>query len=501
MMAKIKSGLKILFAVFAVLLLALFMAGCAEYKPPQTSGGPSGPTVPVKPDDPPKPDDPDERFTITLKLITTGEYVPFTKEVDRELIAQQAVWTEVDGTAVFSNYFDENGVATPKEGDKDKLDGNFKVSLLLTSSFRAKYTYDPDPIDEPGSREVSNDKKSAEIGMYRLLSIGKTLYCNGYTYPYYEMGETGAYSVTLNSRNQSVLFFFQPKISGIYTFLTFADTTADEVNPMIKLYRGILPHTPFYENYYEGVYDDGGAAGRFTKNVRFDYDIADNEIGGNGLMFLLYSNSISGDKSYPLQVDFIFKREGEFATREDDDYSNAQVVNRTDMSSHTETPEGEFKFFVYHPSVKNRVLDQKKVAPNPADNNYYYFVDENGNFTDKLYAVLAQGNEVMDTGFNNPDVRLYYLTEKKGKPAYNYQEFMLGATGYLTSGCLNSDGAFPVNEELKLFLQRYAVSERLFYDGFGFAEMSGVDEDGNPNPDYDSDEESQWLYACGYYAN
>ena len=54
----------------------------------------------------------------------------------------------------------------------------------------------------------------------------------------------------------------------------------------------------------------------------------------------------------------------------------------------------------------------------------------------------------------------------------------------------NSDGVCFVTNEMKEFLQKFSVSQRLFFDGNGFVESTGV---------YAA-EDDQWLFACGYYA-
>lgn len=56
---------------------------------------------------------------------------------------------------------------------------------------------------------------------------------------------------------------------------------------------------------------------------------------------------------------------------------------------------------------------------------------------------------------------------------------------------VNSDGAVPVTRELMEFLQKYSISQVLFMDGDGWAETG--------EPPYESTEEDQWLFACGYY--
>ncbi|MBO5262162.1 MAG: hypothetical protein J6B45_03860 [Clostridia bacterium] len=61
--------------------------------------------------------------------------------------------------------------------------------------------------------------------------------------------------------------------------------------------------------------------------------------------------------------------------------------------------------------------------------------------------------------------------------------------GYAT--IVNSDGATPVTQELMEFFQKYAINQAMFMDGDGWAERAD-------NP-YQSTEDDQWLFACGYY--
>lgn len=56
---------------------------------------------------------------------------------------------------------------------------------------------------------------------------------------------------------------------------------------------------------------------------------------------------------------------------------------------------------------------------------------------------------------------------------------------------VNSHGAVPVNREVHDFLQKYSVAQVLFMDGDGWAETG--------SPPYESTEDDQWLFACGYY--
>ena len=66
----------------------------------------------------------------------------------------------------------------------------------------------------------------------------------------------------------------------------------------------------------------------------------------------------------------------------------------------------------------------------------------------------------------------------------------VGVKGY--ADYTNSDGVYAVTPELKDFLQKYSVSQLLFFDGNGYVEE-------NPTIKVDAKEEDQWLFACGYY--
>ena len=57
---------------------------------------------------------------------------------------------------------------------------------------------------------------------------------------------------------------------------------------------------------------------------------------------------------------------------------------------------------------------------------------------------------------------------------------------------VNADGVAPVTPELKEFLQSFSITRGYFADGEGWAET-------NPNVSVDAYEDSQWLFACGYY--
>jgi hypothetical protein len=67
----------------------------------------------------------------------------------------------------------------------------------------------------------------------------------------------------------------------------------------------------------------------------------------------------------------------------------------------------------------------------------------------------------------------------------------------------NSDGLVAVTEEIKIFLYQFSVGHRYFADGEGWVETTGFikrDENGKAHQcTVDSNDASQWLYACAYY--
>ena len=67
----------------------------------------------------------------------------------------------------------------------------------------------------------------------------------------------------------------------------------------------------------------------------------------------------------------------------------------------------------------------------------------------------------------------------------NYKQFI--EVDY--AAACNSDGVCYVTKELMEFLQKFSISQRLFFDGNGFVETTGVF----------ALEDDQWLFACGYY--
>lgn len=515
-----KSLFKILSVVLAVLLLAVFFAGCGEYKPPQNTGG----DTPVIPPDDPKPPTPDDdSYTVSLVLRESvgGESVdtPLTSAQYGLITDLQAQWTEItDGRAeVYRASFDKNG-----EAKISGLAGDYNVTLILTDRFKQLYTYDPNPARPERKDELvaTRYKKEIEVPIYRIKPLGArdkiAILQNGHTVEmdYYVLNETGAYSYTFNSKDDSQLFAYSPQESGEYSFLTLMDITADEVNPLIEMYNGIVGNFLFPTG--DAADNLGGSEGNYTKNIWLKYQLpADMAHGSACLAFNLYSESEKPD-AYPLTIYFIFERDGEYSRP---NIESVEVPITEDFTKVPDKPGGNLEFVsessLFGNSASSRgshILNQKNVKyndPAAGGDGYYYvlnsatgdfFREEDGTVSAqyRLYVAIRATNPVLrGMGENGADSSLtdgqlansYYWVAVEDGTFKNYYNFILGSNGYARH--CNGDGTYPVNAELKQFLQDFAVSQRYFNDGNGHAEGMGVD----------SDEVSQWLFACGVYVN
>lgn len=127
------------------------------------------------------------------------------------------------------------------------------------------------------------------------------------------------------------------------------------------------------------------------------------------------------------------------------------------------------------------------------------FVGAEGNRT-PFISIEYQGNKALTVSNGKENYKLviegYDYAERTSQMVYGADGCgcpaeMIGAKGY--NDYVNGDGVVPVTQELKDFLQKYSVNQRLFNDGNGYAETSVT-------PTFDAGEYDQWLFACGYYS-
>ncbi|MDE6373852.1 MAG: hypothetical protein K2L72_05065 [Clostridia bacterium] len=462
---------KTVLSALAALVLAACFAGCAEYKPPAV----------IVPDDPggnvtPPPETPIEPADGEFKVRLLWQGREFTKDNYPRITELQAQWTDKETGEVYRSRFNQSGVAS-----NDSLDGDYSVTLV---SLPTGFTY------EPNSYSATNDFKEVSISLYQLTPIR----LNSMPYEpapvnggyYYSIDTIGAFRVELKSETDKIFFMYKPSQQGVYSFTTMVDVTADEINPILDVHKG---NSQYINASPDATQDGGGAENLYTKNVKWQYEIAANEVGGV-FIFRLYSTS-RNKNAYPLTVDFILDRDGDFTNQ----YATSEEVLVTEdfdsVPPEVISPGGTFVFCADQDRVSNdepkTPLDAKKVRLNEEDGYYYYYDNTTGVWGSRLYAKINARTELSDESFMGPHMlpTLTYVYNKTDTTPRSYVNFV---TTY-AEHC-NADGCYPVNEEIRLFLQRYALAQRYFYDGFGWAETS---------VGYNSDEDSMWMYACGYY--
>ncbi|MBE6647601.1 MAG: hypothetical protein E7611_08220 [Ruminococcaceae bacterium] len=505
----------LLFLLTVILATSLF--SCEEYKEGLRFEGESV-TEPAPTPGGEMDADPTNDFTVTLYL-NGKPYKP--------LVGLDVYWS--DGYDVYVAPVDENGVARI-----DGLDGDYHVTL---SSVPYGCAYDSN------SYVATNINRNIILDLYDLNPVsGK----GSGLYSCYQLGETGIYSVTVSEPGEMAYFEFAPQMNGTYTVESWASITEDEVNPIAIAYYGSssYKHSPY-------TVDDVSTVGSFTRNFLHTVKIADQMISGGGsqtFTFALTAETKSG--VYPVTFTFAIKRDGGFDL---DLTERSMIPVRADMSHFdfdafnslaggkivgAETlfkdkdgnekegayvfDENEYKLWrtedggdgVYHVYNKEkypetngygpvlvayitspcRFLDQpltaieyfgnKALTVNGGTENYKHFIEGYGALVQNNYYCIPECKcmeKAGHTGACTPECTDCHANCNR------CPEDMIGKEGY--NAWCNADGVAPVTEELADFLQKFAIAQRYFADGDGWAERRGI---------Y-AYEESQWLFCCGYY--
>ncbi|MGN0806510.1 MAG: hypothetical protein ACI4MC_05675 [Candidatus Coproplasma sp.] len=365
-MIKRKKFLTALICVILSLITVLSFAfsGCAEYKPPESEGG--TPVVPVDPDDPEEPVEEDENdFSVQLVIKNGNIWQNFTYEYydasDGKGGAHEQGWVYWSSIKVQWTNVETNArhiVALNNDGKAScpDLDGDYKVTL---TNVPTGFTY------EPNSNYTDNITKKIEVVLYKIQKVGASIdlyYNDGSSLTKFwanRLSATGAYSVTLNNKDERALVAFTANKQGTYSLTTLVDVTENKINPKLTVYNGNLAGKAIY---YNGDKDDGGAENTYTKNIFWQYYIsADEAVGSNALIFELYSTSVDGSSGYPIVIDFLVQRDGDF-TREE--YVTEPVEPTEDFTKTPPTPEGEFTWASRNPVTDGLVLDSSTVILN-----------------------------------------------------------------------------------------------------------------------------------------
>ena len=475
-------------------------------------------------------DDPTDDFTVTL-LADGRAYRP--------RMDMYAHWS--DGYSVHTAKFNEFGIARI-----DGLDGDYRVTL---SAVPNEYTYNPN------DHVATNDNRTITVDLYTLNKLAG----NGTgIYDCYTFKKTGVYSATIKSANDVIYFQYAPETSGTYSIESWADTTADNVNPYVDVYGG---NSQF--KYLLRTVNDGGTVGSYTINFLYSVQIAKENISAGGQV--TYTFAIKADTKnnvYPVNVTFAVKRNGEFELEypgmvkgtaiPEFDFSDFNVQDHEYNKTEYVLTNPEYQLT---PGQNVYVMDQKrfKIWEKDAGGDGFYHVFDTEKYSETngygpiLYAYITRPTRFLDKAFTTIDYdssgnMLFANLKANG---LDYKHFIEGYTALSTPGAFNgssyyctaectchagqssgwactsdctncaasckrcpeelignegyqayanSDGLVPVTEELRDFLLAYCMKEQFFYDGLGSAEKNVID-----GKRFQAVGESGWLFACAYY--
>ena len=513
--------MKRIIALFLVITALLSIVSCGEYRPPVDNvpggngGNGSGNNYPSGSTDQPALDnDPTNDFTVQLRL----NEQPFAPGVSINVY-----WN--DGYNVHIAPIDESGYAVI-----DGLDGDYRVTL---SGVPSGYAYDPNAYT------ATNDSRHVVIDLYDLNLLrgsGTGLYeC-------YQINSTGVYTITINSETELSYIQFAPQTNGTYTVESWVNAVDDEVMPVCMAYLGTAQY-----KYGEYKVTDVGICGSYTRNFIHTVNIADENISSGGsLTFTFAVGAEAKSGVYPVNITFAIKRNGGFDLNRTDrvtilptqdwskfdfnafnDLAGGEIVGAEtlypgttgsymfDQDNYRLWPISEGGDGVYH------VYDKEKY---PETNGYgpilVVYITTECRYLDRSFttiedagnsALVVNGTDnyrLMIKGFEALANGGYYCTDQclchldgsiRACPTgcvdctsdcRNATEAEMAVAGY--ASLVNADGVAPVTPEIVRFLQGFAITQRYFADGDGWVES-------NSKYPIDAYEDSQWLFACGYY--
>ena len=514
---------KILFNIISLLLIfALFSCGTIQTPHPDHPDEGDGPNPPA--DDGGNT----EGYTFTVELEYNG--APFIPS-DYENTATEVKWS--DGYTFHTATVDETGRA-----EVQGLDGDYNVTLL---NLPDGYTYNANQT------LATNNNRAVKVQIYKIIDTGKKSGSDYYN-NIIEITRPGVYRATVKKAGKAVYYQFAPTEPGTYLIESWVDANYNNVNPILHIHEGSAQWknpTP--------IVVDGGSTG-FTSNFKYQVYVDDDNISKNGSV--VYAFGILADITdgeYPLYIDFCLSYVGEYDATSIP--SDIMVPKELDKVTGYKPGHEYGDDYVFVGAEKNiggqNIFEDDFYKLNP-ETGFYHLYDleaypeTNGfgpilyahissptSFTDAAFTTIeAAGNKVLTVSNGTENYKLFiegyypltidpldtnpqatsgpYLCNRNcpcrtsgvcdgGCPltctrclddCRKVPAEAIGCVGY--AGVANSDGLCPVTEELKDFLQKFAVAQRYFMDGNGWAETKS-------DPPFHAGEDDQWLFACGYY--
>ena len=517
------------FILALLLTLAMILSSCGTYSP--AGGGSQGDGSSDTSDGGENTGETNEDlFTVSLRY--NGEtYIP---SPDKEIYAQ---WN--DGFSFHKAKLGEDGVA--RIGG---LDGDYRVTL---SDIPEGYGYDPNVYT------ATNNQKQIVIELYKLVDTtgrGQSLYnC-------ISLRSTGVYCVELDSQKDEVFFEFAPRKSGTYSVHSWTDTVANAVNPKANYYGANAffkklefvandggAESSFTKNFKLDVKiadEMIGANGQVTFTFGITADSKSEQypvkvyfvimLDGDFSLSHTESSLIVPSERLVHQPSYDPSRYT-FVGAEIPQTVNGNTANIFDGDAYQLWSRADGGDGYYHLYNEEKYPETHGYGP-----ILYAFVSAPCRFMDASFnTVEMRGNKALTVSNGTENYKLFiegFSALLEDPPGDNGPYFCVtncpcrlgnqcesskthGYVGACTDACTNchidcrrcpeeamgksgyadycnSDGVYGVTQELKDFLQKYSISQLLFFDGNGFVET-------NPAISVYAEEDDQWLFACGYY--
>ncbi len=523
-----------------LLCVSMLLASCGEMNPATNpSGRPTGTgeadtTAPVVTDEEGNIDE--NPFTVTLTV--DGEiYIP---SEEQEIAVR---WN--DGFALHEAPIGSDGVA--RVGG---LDGDYRVSLTAIPD---GYGYNPNMYTATNDKRNIEielyrivETKGQGFDLYNGIPLRYTgVYCMEITGPdqevHYEFGpkESGTYAVEswtdVGENNINPYVNYYGANPFFKQFLRRVDDGGQAQGSYSKNFRLVV------EIADENIGDGGAAAFSFglkatAKNGEYPVKVYF-AITLNGDFFLPEIDSELMIPQEPLEHQQDYDaNQYEFVGAEFVQTVNGNTANVFDSKNYKLWPESEGGDNYYHlydetkysatqgygPILYAKISSPTRFMENPFTTLEYAgnkaLTLENGTQNYKLFIEGYAALNSYTLSESNPNgIPPYFCTldcpcrkegtndsleitgnegccitgcEKCHPDCRNIPEEAIGKKGY--GDYTNADGCYAVTEELKDFLQKYSISQLLFFDGNGFVET-------NPTVSVYAAEDDQWLFACGYY--
>lgn len=448
-------------------------------------------------------DDPEDNI-FSVSLVYNGEpYIP-----DIPISAQ---WT--DGKSFNEAQFDENGTAKI-----DGLDGDYKVTL---SDIPEGYTYNPNAY------VATNRSRNITIELYKYTQPRTG---GGGLYNCVKIKKLTVYRAELANSSSMIYFEFTPSESGTYSIESWVDVTSNSVNPLMDVYTGTSAAKFFYS-----TLDDGGVSSTYTKNFKYEIHI-DQKMVGNTYTFAVKAES---GTEFPVNIDFAVQLDGGF---QENWTTSVLIIPQAKLETisapagarlvgpEIQISKGKYRFdgSLYGLNEDDGYYHRYNAATGKYDGELLFaYISSPCRFLEDPFTIIEyHGNSALTVTNGTENYKFFiegtgtrgYFCVNTSPPPIKCPCIDNGCGGVCVDGCpnclsecrtvtaeekkamesggyanyANDDGLCPVTQELKDFLQKYSVSQRLFNDGNGWVENNGT-------IDIDSLEDDQWLFACAYY--